>query len=71
MKTLSSGGNQILNFLLDRNDYVPVKEIAKHMHFSEKTSFFCRERLDIFILDLDDLHLYAKLMKRFMTFVMN
>lgn len=39
MKALSAREYQILHFLLERRDFVPVKEIANHMNWSEKTIY--------------------------------
>ncbi|MFC9710839.1 BglG family transcription antiterminator [Paenibacillus sp. NPDC056933] len=39
MKALSAREYQILHFLLERRDFVPVKEIASHMNWSEKTIY--------------------------------
>lgn len=39
MKALSPREYQILHFLLERRDFVPVKEIAGHMNWSEKTIY--------------------------------
>ncbi|WP_440114234.1 BglG family transcription antiterminator [Paenibacillus sp. QZ-Y1] len=39
MKALSTREYQILHFLLERRDFVPVKEIANHMNWSEKTIY--------------------------------
>ncbi|PWW38171.1 MULTISPECIES: HTH domain-containing protein [Paenibacillus] len=39
MKALSAREYQILHFLLERRDFVPVKEMASQMNWSEKTIY--------------------------------
>ncbi|MEH7294471.1 PRD domain-containing protein [Priestia megaterium] len=57
MKALSNRGNQIFNYLLDQRNYVPVKEIARQMHLSEKTIY---RDLKILEKDLKSEGIYLK-----------
>ena len=57
MKALSNRGNQIFNYLLGQRNYVPVKEIARQMHLSEKTIY---RDLKILEKDLKSEGIYLK-----------
>ncbi|MGE7762136.1 BglG family transcription antiterminator [Peribacillus sp. NPDC097895] len=56
MKALPNRNREILNYLISKKEYVPVKEISKHMQLSEKTIY-----RDLKVLEEDlkerDIHL--------------
>jgi len=65
MKALSNRGNQIFNYLLGQINYVPVKEIARQMHLSEKTIY---RDLKILEKDLKSEGIYLKKTQRRISF---